>query len=64
MPLETAPNLAAPDDFYPALIDAHAGLDEARSAALNAADHSCGVWCDLNVSLHGSPAPGACGLSK
>lgn len=36
MPLETGPNLAAPDDFYQALIDAHAGLDEAASAALNA----------------------------
>lgn len=35
MPLETGPNLAAPDDFYQALIDAHAGLDEAASAALN-----------------------------
>lgn len=36
MPLETGPNLSAPDDFYQALIEAHAGLDEAGSAALNA----------------------------
>ena len=36
MRLETNPNISAPDDFYQALIDAHAGLDEFRSAALNA----------------------------
>jgi hypothetical protein len=36
MRLETNPNIAGPDDFYQALIDAHAGLDEPRSAALNA----------------------------
>lgn len=36
MRLETNPNVSAPDDFYQALIDAHAGLDESRSAALNA----------------------------
>ncbi|MEO8037967.1 MAG: DUF2783 domain-containing protein [Betaproteobacteria bacterium] len=36
MRLETGPNIPAPDDFYQALIDAHAGLDDARSAALNA----------------------------
>ena len=36
MPLITAPNLDAPDDFYEALIDAHAGLDGAASHALNA----------------------------
>jgi hypothetical protein len=36
MRLETNPNILAPDDFYQALIDAHAGLDEFRSAALNA----------------------------
>jgi hypothetical protein len=36
MPLNTEPNLERPDDFYQALIDAHAGLTEAQSAALNA----------------------------
>lgn len=34
--LITAPNLAAPDDFYEALIDAHQGLSDADSQALNA----------------------------
>jgi hypothetical protein len=34
--LNTEPNIARPDDFYQALIDAHAGLTEAQSAALNA----------------------------
>ena len=36
MPLETRPNLSRPDDFYQALIDAHAGLTDGQSAALNA----------------------------
>lgn len=36
MPLNTDPNIAQPDDFYQALIDAHAGLTDAQSAALNA----------------------------
>ncbi|MGZ8254494.1 MAG: DUF2783 domain-containing protein [Burkholderiaceae bacterium] len=36
MPLNTQPNIAQPDDFYQALIDAHAGLSEQESAALNA----------------------------
>jgi hypothetical protein len=36
MTLNTEPNIARPDDFYQALIDAHAGLTEAQSAALNA----------------------------
>lgn len=36
MTLNTDPNIAQPDDFYQALIDAHAGLTEAQSAALNA----------------------------
>lgn len=36
MALNTDPNIAQPDDFYQALIDAHAGLTEAQSAALNA----------------------------
>lgn len=36
MPLNTEPNIARPDDFYQALIDAHAELTEAQSAALNA----------------------------
>jgi hypothetical protein len=34
--LVTEPNLDAPDDFYEALIEAHAGLDTAQSHALNA----------------------------
>jgi hypothetical protein len=34
--LITTPHLDAPDDFYEALIDAHAGLDSAASHALNA----------------------------
>jgi hypothetical protein len=34
--LNTEPNLDAPDDFYEALIDAHTGLTEEQSAALNA----------------------------
>ena len=34
--LVTAPNLAAPDDFYEALIDAHQGLSTDESHALNA----------------------------
>ena len=36
MALNTEPNIERPDDFYEALIQAHAGLDEAQSAALNA----------------------------
>ncbi|MDH4114673.1 MAG: DUF2783 domain-containing protein [Burkholderiaceae bacterium] len=36
MTLNTEPNIAQPDDFYQALIEAHAGLPEAQSAALNA----------------------------
>jgi hypothetical protein len=36
MALNTQPNIARPDDFYQALIEAHAGLSEAQSAALNA----------------------------
>jgi anthranilate phosphoribosyltransferase len=36
MALNIEPNIARPDDFYQALIDAHAGLTEAQSAALNA----------------------------
>lgn len=34
--LNTGPNLAAPDDFYEALIEAHRGLSEAQSEMLNA----------------------------
>jgi hypothetical protein len=34
--LNTEPNIDRPDDFYQALIDAHAGLTDAQSAALNA----------------------------
>ncbi len=36
MPLVTELNLAAPDDFYEALIDAHRDLDNAQSAEFNA----------------------------
>ena len=36
MPLNVEPNITRPDDFYQTLIDAHAGLDEQQSAALNA----------------------------
>jgi Protein of unknown function (DUF2783) len=36
MPLNTDANIDRPDDFYQALIDAHVGLTEAQSAALNA----------------------------
>jgi len=34
--LNIEPNIDRPDDFYQVLIDAHAGLSEAQSAALNA----------------------------
>jgi len=36
MALNTQPNIDRPDDFYEALIEAHAGLTEEQSAALNA----------------------------
>ena len=36
MTFEIEPNIQQPDDFYQALIDAHAGLTEEQSAALNA----------------------------
>jgi hypothetical protein len=36
MALNTQPNIERPDDFYQALIEAHAGLSEVQSAALNA----------------------------
>jgi hypothetical protein len=36
MKLNTEPNLAAPDDFYEALIDLHRGLSDEQSAAVNA----------------------------
>lgn len=36
MALNTQPNIERPDDFYQALIEAHAGLSEPQSAALNA----------------------------
>ncbi|MNX78901.1 hypothetical protein D3C86_1105120 [compost metagenome] len=36
MPLNTAPNLTRPDDFYEALIDMHRDLDDAASPAANA----------------------------
>jgi len=34
--LVTEPNIAAPDEFYEALIAMHAGLDDAQSALVNA----------------------------
>ena len=34
--LETVPNIAAPDDFYEALIALHRDLSEAQSALVNA----------------------------
>lgn len=34
--LVTTPNLAAPDDFYEAVIELHRGLTEAQSALVNA----------------------------
>jgi len=36
MALNTQPSIERPDDFYQALIEAHAGLSEQESAALNA----------------------------
>jgi hypothetical protein len=36
MALNTQPNIDRPDDFYQALIEAHAGLSEQQSAELNA----------------------------
>lgn len=34
--LNVEPNIAAPDDFYEALIEAHRGLSDAQSELLNA----------------------------
>jgi len=34
--LQTAPNIAAPDDFYEALIALHRDLSETQSALVNA----------------------------
>ena len=36
MTLESEASIQQPDDFYQALIDAHAGLTDEQSAALNA----------------------------
>ena len=36
MTFDSEANIPQPDDFYQALIDAHAGLTEEQSAALNA----------------------------
>jgi hypothetical protein len=36
MPLQHEPNSADPDGLYASLIEAHAGLTEAESGALNA----------------------------
>ena len=36
MPLDTSARLAAPDDFYQALIDLHRGLTDEQSELLNA----------------------------
>lgn len=35
MTLKSDPNIQHPDDFYQTLIDAHAGLTDEQSAALN-----------------------------
>lgn len=37
MPLNIEPNLAAPDDFYEVLIDAHRDLSSTQSQEMNAA---------------------------
>ena len=37
MPLSTASNFAKPDDAFRAIVEAHRGLDEAQSAAFDAA---------------------------
>lgn len=34
--LNLEPNIAAPDDFYEALIEAHRGMSQAQSELLNA----------------------------
>lgn len=36
MPLNTRPNIADPDGFYAELLDAHDGLSDDESVALNA----------------------------
>ena len=36
MTLNSEPNIQQPDEFYQALIDAHAGLTDEQSATLNA----------------------------
>ena len=36
MTLDSQTNIQQPDDFYQALIDAHVGLTDEQSAALNA----------------------------
>ena len=36
MTLNTEPNIAAPDDFYEALIETHRGLSAEQSALVNA----------------------------
>jgi hypothetical protein len=36
MPLNTKPNIANPDEFYARLIEAHEGLSDDESTALNA----------------------------
>lgn len=36
MTLDTKTNIQQPDEFYQTLIDAHAGLTDEQSAALNA----------------------------
>ena len=36
MTLDSQANIQQPDDFYQALIDAHVGLTDEQSAALNA----------------------------
>ena len=64
--LVTTPNLAAPDDFYEALIDAHRELPTAESHALNArlvlllANHIGAIDVlreALTAARHGAQAP-------
>ena len=63
--LNTEPNIAMPDDFYEALIDAHRGLTDEQSQVLNAklilllANHVG----DMDV-LRGALAAAQAGLSE
>lgn len=63
MTLNTQPNIAQPDDFYQALIEAHAGLSEHESAALNARlilllANQVGDLATLKEAIAAAKAPG------